>query len=41
MREEGGGAGGDMDFLDALLRSKENVKKGNEMLLKAVRTFEN
>ena len=28
------------DFLDALLRSTDNVKKGNELLLKAVRTFE-
>ena len=28
------------DFLDVILRSNANVKKGNELLLKAVRTFE-
>ena len=28
------------DFLDVLLRSSDNVRIGNEMLLKAVRTFE-
>ena len=28
------------DFLDIMLRSEANVKKGNELLLRAVRTFE-
>ena len=28
------------DFLDVMLRSEANVKKGSELLLQAVRTFE-
>ena len=29
-----------LDFLDVMLRSEANVRKGNELLLRAVRTFE-
>ena len=34
------GTSNETDFLDALLRSSENVRTGNDQLLKAVRTFE-
>ena len=32
--------GQELDFLDVILKSDANVRKGNELLLKAVRTFE-
>ena len=38
--DEEGNEKGDLHFLDTMLKSEENVRKGNELLLKAVRTFE-